>query len=72
MGSIPEVWERLQDYIHACPHHGMEIWLMLQNFYEGLMPMSKRHIDATARVAFLSLTITNAMALFEKMVVNQS
>ena len=24
MESIPEAWERLQDYIQACPHHGME------------------------------------------------
>jgi len=24
MESIPEVWERLQDYIQACLHHGME------------------------------------------------
>jgi len=22
--SIPEAWERLQEYIRACPHHGME------------------------------------------------
>ena len=29
---------------------------MLQNFYEGLMPMSKGHVDAAAGGAFLSLT----------------
>jgi hypothetical protein len=22
--SILEAWERLQDYVRACPHHGME------------------------------------------------
>ena len=22
--SIPKAWERLQDYIQACPRHGME------------------------------------------------
>jgi len=27
--SIPEAWERLQDYIQAYLHHGMEEWLML-------------------------------------------
>jgi len=32
--SIPEAWERLQEYIRAYPHHGMEDWLVLQNFYE--------------------------------------
>ena len=30
--SIPEAWERLQEYILACPHHGMDDWLIIQNF----------------------------------------
>ena len=50
----------------------MENWIMLQNFYEGLTPMSKGHIDATAGGAFLSLTIDGATTLIEKMVANQS
>ena len=45
---------------------------MLQNFYEGLTPMSKGHIDAAAGGAFLSLTANAAKALIEKMVANQS
>ena len=28
MESIPEVWERLQDYIQTCPHHRIESWLV--------------------------------------------
>jgi len=50
----------------------MEDWLVLQNFYEGLMPMSKGHVNAAAGGAFLSLTIENAMTLIEKMVASQS
>jgi len=50
----------------------MEDWLVLQNFYEGLTPMSKGHVDAAAKGVFLSLTIENATALIEKMVANQS
>ena len=45
---------------------------MLQNFYEGLMSMSKGHVDAAARGAFLSLIINSATTLIEKMVANQS
>jgi hypothetical protein len=71
MEPIPEAWERLQEYIQACPHHGMEKWLVLQNFYNGLTPMSKGHLDATASGAFLSLTNNGAMTLIEKMVANQ-
>ena len=69
---IPEAWERLQEYIQACPHHEMENWLVLQNFYNGLTPMSKGHLDAAAGGAFLSLTIDNATALINKMVENQA
>ena len=72
MESIPEAWERLQEYIQACPHYGIENWLVLENFYDGLTPMSKGHIDAAAAGAFLSLTIDGAMALIKKMVSNQS
>ena len=70
--SIPEAWERFQEHIRACPHHVMEDWLVLQNFYEGLTPMSKGHVDAAVGGTFLSLTNENATALIKKMVANQS
>ena len=25
--SIPKAWEQMQEYVSACPHHGMEDWL---------------------------------------------
>ena len=34
--TIPKAWECLQEYIAACPHHGMEEWLIIQNFFDGL------------------------------------
>jgi hypothetical protein len=71
MEPIPEAWERLQEYILACPHHRMENWLVLQNFYNGLTPMSEGHLDAAGGGAFLSLTTDGATALIEKMVANQ-
>ena len=27
--TISEAWEHLQEYIQACPHHGMEEWLII-------------------------------------------
>ena len=50
----------------------MEEWLVLQNFYVGLTPMSKGHVDATAGGAFLYLTTNVAKAVIKKMVANQS
>ena len=71
MESIPEAWERLQEYILACPHHGLDEWLVLQSFYNGLLMTSRANIDAAAGGAFLDLTITKAKELVEKMVSNQ-
>jgi hypothetical protein len=70
MESIPEAWERLQEYILGCPHHGMDKWLVLQSFYNGLTMTSRANINATAGGAFLDLTITRAKELVEKMVSN--
>jgi hypothetical protein len=68
--SIPEAWERLQEYVAACLHHGMDDWLILQNFYNGLTPKSRDHLDAAARGAFFSKTVQGAVELIEKMVSN--
>src|SRR6185437_2971324 len=62
MESIPEAWERFQEYILACPHHGMDEWLVLQSFYNGLTTTSRAHLDAAAGGAYLDLTIAKATA----------
>jgi len=69
--SILEAWERLQEYILACPHYGIDNWVILQNFYNGLKQSSRDHVDAAAGGAFFSLTIERATSLIEKMVSNQ-
>ena len=70
MESILEAWERLQKYILAYPHHGMDDWLVLQSFYNGLTTTSRANIDAADGGAFLDLTIAKAKELVEKMVSN--
>jgi hypothetical protein len=50
--SMPPLWDR-------------ELASAL-DFYNGLTPMSKGHIDATTRGTFLSLTIDRAMALINR------
>jgi hypothetical protein len=68
---IPEAWEKLQECILACPRHGMEEWLFVQSFYNGLTLTAQGHIDTAARGAFFSLSINAATTLIEKMVCNQ-
>ena len=61
----------MQEYVVACPHHGMEDWLLIQNFYHGLVPLDRSQLDAAVRGAFFSLNVTYAKALIEKIVSNQ-
>ena len=50
---------------------GMDNWLILQNFYNGLTQTSRDHMDAAAGGAFFTMTIEIATSLIEKMVSNQ-
>jgi hypothetical protein len=61
--SIPKAWERLQEYISDCPHHGIKDWVLLQSFYHGLNQKASEHIDAAAKGSFLSLTTRQANTL---------
>ena len=64
-------WERFQDYISECPHHGIQNWLRMQTFYHGLTNSTLETIDAAAGGAFLSLTLLATITLVEKMNSNQ-
>jgi hypothetical protein len=55
--TIIEAWERLKDYISACPHHKMEEWFIIQSFYHGLIRSAREHIDAAAGGSFFALSI---------------
>jgi hypothetical protein len=69
--TITEAWERLHDYISACPHHGMEEWFIIQNFYHGLIHSAREQIDVAVGGSFFTLSIEEARKLVEKMVSNQ-
>ena len=60
---IPEAWEPLQEYISACPHHGIEDWLLIQGFYHDLTTMAHSHLDAAAGGAFLQHNVKDAKDL---------
>jgi hypothetical protein len=69
--TIVEAWERLWDYISACPNHGMEEWFIIQSFYRGLIRTTREHIDAATGGSFFAFSIEEAHKLIEKMTSNQ-
>ena len=40
-------WDRMKEAIRNCPNHGMEEWLILHMFYNGLNHMLKTMLDTT-------------------------
>jgi len=69
--TVAEAWERLQEYIAACPHHGMEEWLIIQSFFHGLNRTAQDHLDVAAGGSFLSQSVRAAKNLIEKIATNQ-
>ena len=49
-------------------HHGMEEWLIIQNFFHCLNQRSQNHMDAIVGGAFLSLDVAGARVLIDKVV----
>jgi hypothetical protein len=65
--TIAKAWERLYDYISACPHHGIEEWFIIQSFYYGLIRSTPEHIDDATGGSFFALSIEGAHKLVGQM-----
>ena len=52
------------------PHHGLEKWLIVHTFYNGLSYTTKMTVDAPAGRALMNKNYTEAYALIEDMAQN--
>ncbi|XP_062094036.1 uncharacterized protein LOC133800078 [Humulus lupulus] len=68
--SLYDTWERLKELLRKCPHYGIEKWLMVHNFYNGLCNTTRTIIDAAAEGAFMGKSANEAYALLEEMAMN--
>ncbi|GJS67700.1 MAK10-like protein [Tanacetum coccineum] len=46
--SLLEAWIRFKDLLQKVPHHGIELWLKVQFFYDHVNPVTRRTIDQSA------------------------
>jgi len=56
--------------LRLCPHHGLEKWLIIHTFYNGLTYATKIIVDAAAGGALMNKDFTTAYALIEDMALN--
>jgi len=68
--SLYDAWERLKEMLRLCPHHGLEKWLIVHTFYNGLSYTTKMTVDVAAGGALMNKNYTEAYALIEDMAKN--
>ncbi|KAK8573700.1 hypothetical protein V6N13_009788 [Hibiscus sabdariffa] len=68
--SLYEYWERYKKLCASCPQHGLSEQTLIQYFYEGLLPMEMKMIDAASGGALLNMTPTQARELISTMAAN--
>ncbi|KAJ8534921.1 hypothetical protein K7X08_016649 [Anisodus acutangulus] len=68
--SLYDAWERFKELQRKCPHHGLEQWMLVHNFYNGLCGTTHTIIDAAARWTFMSKSANEAHELLEDMTTN--
>lgn len=65
-----EVWEQFKLLLRKCLHHGMQEWLQLQIFYNGLDRSLRVELDGASGGAFMDNTYKRACQLIEDMAMN--
>ncbi|KAH9752794.1 hypothetical protein KPL71_014847 [Citrus sinensis] len=65
-----DYWERFKKLCASCPHHQISDQLLIQYFYEGLLPMDKSMIDVASGGALVDKTPEAARNLIANMAAN--
>ncbi|CAN6544223.1 unnamed protein product [Malus baccata var. baccata] len=68
--SFPTYYERLKSLVASCPQHQMKEELLLQYFYEGLLPIERQMLDAQAGGALVDKTPVAAKTLIANRALN--
>ncbi|KAM1476367.1 hypothetical protein ACFXTO_038361 [Malus domestica] len=68
--SFPTYYERFKSLVTSCPQHQMKEELLLQYFYEGLLPLERQMLDASAGGALVDKTPMAAKVLIANRALN--
>ncbi|GJZ03171.1 MAK10-like protein [Tanacetum coccineum] len=55
--SLSEAWTCFKDLLQNVPHHGIDLWLKVQIFYDHVNHVTRRTIDQLAGVVLTTLNI---------------
>ncbi|GJZ27606.1 MAK10-like protein [Tanacetum coccineum] len=63
--SLFEAWTRFKDLLQKVPHHGIDLWLQVQIFYDHVNPVTRRTIDQSAGGKLRDRNAKESWALLE-------
>ncbi|GKB59627.1 hypothetical protein Tco_0915813 [Tanacetum coccineum] len=63
--SLSEAWTRFKDLLQKVPHHGIDLWLQVQIFYDHVNPATRRTIDQSAGGKLRDKNAKESWALLE-------
>ncbi|KAK5811269.1 hypothetical protein PVK06_026596 [Gossypium arboreum] len=68
--TLYDAWERYNDLLRRCPHHGLPFWLQVQTFRNGLNPSTRQMIDVATGGTINNKTPEEAYESIEEMSLN--
>ncbi|GJW09090.1 MAK10-like protein [Tanacetum coccineum] len=63
--SLSEAWTRFKDLLQKFPHHGIDLWLQVQIFYDHVTPVTRRTIDQSTGGKLRDRNVKESWALLE-------
>ncbi|GJX55061.1 hypothetical protein Tco_0284958 [Tanacetum coccineum] len=63
--SLSEAWTRFKDLLQKFPHHGIDLWLQVQIFYDHITPVTRQTIDQSAGGKLRDLNSEESWALLK-------
>ncbi|GKA94050.1 hypothetical protein Tco_0816036 [Tanacetum coccineum] len=63
--TLSEAWTHFKDLLQKVPHHGIDLWLHVQMFYDHVNPVTRRTIDQSAGGKLRDRNAKESWALLE-------
>ncbi|GJW62941.1 MAK10-like protein [Tanacetum coccineum] len=63
--SLSKAWTHFKDLLQEVPHHGIDLWLQVQIFYDHVNPVIRRTIDQSAGGKLCDLNPKESWAILE-------
>ncbi|CAM8992830.1 unnamed protein product [Rhodiola kirilowii] len=65
-----EAWERYKELQRSCPHHNLDKWTLIHNFYGGMDSEARNQMDQAAGGAIMDLLPIDGGRIIEKIARN--